>query len=50
MDLAHERYAELERHMIEANPAADTARIRAAFEYANDHHGPQLMVFVCIPA
>ena len=42
MDLAHERYAELERHMIEANPAADTARIRAAFEYANDHHGPQL--------
>ncbi|MCI9222719.1 MAG: bifunctional (p)ppGpp synthetase/guanosine-3',5'-bis(diphosphate) 3'-pyrophosphohydrolase [Oscillospiraceae bacterium] len=42
MDLAHERYAELERHIVEANPATDTARIRAAFEYANDHHGPQL--------
>ena len=42
MDLAHERYEELERHILEANPAADTARIRAAFEYANDHHGPQL--------
>ena len=42
MDLAHERYAELERHIVEANPATDVARIRAAFEYANDHHGPQL--------
>ena len=42
MDLAHEHYAELERHIVEANPATDTARIRAAFEYANDHHGPQL--------
>ena len=42
MDLAHERYEELERHIRQANPAADTVRIRAAFEYANEHHGPQL--------
>ena len=32
MDLAHERYEELERHIRQANPAADTVRIRAAFE------------------
>ena len=42
MDLAHERYEELERKILAANSSADTARIRAAFEYANDHHGPQL--------
>ena len=42
MDLAHERYEVLEQHIKEANPDADVARIRAAFEYANDHHGPQL--------
>ncbi len=42
MDLAHERYEELEQHILKANPAADVARIRAAFEYANNHHGPQL--------
>ena len=42
MDLAHERYEELERAILRTNPAADAARIRAAFEYANDHHGPQL--------
>ena len=42
MDLAHERYEKLEKHIREANPAADTARIRAAFEYANEHHGDQL--------
>ena len=42
MDLAHERYEELEQHILEANPAADVERIRTAFEYANAHHGPQL--------
>ena len=42
MDLAHERYEELERKILAANPTADAARIRAAFEYANNHHGPQL--------
>ena len=42
MDLAHERYEELERAILRTNPAADAARIRAAFEYANGHHGPQL--------
>ena len=42
MDLAHERYEELERHIRQANPSADTEKIRAAFEYANEHHGPQL--------
>ena len=42
MDLAHERYEELEQHILKTNPAADVARIRAAFEYANNHHGPQL--------
>ena len=42
MDLPHERYEVLEQTILAANPTADTARIRAAFEYANDHHGPQL--------
>ena len=42
MDLAHERYEYLERDILAANPAADIARIRSAFEYANSHHGPQL--------
>ena len=42
MDLAHERYEELERHILAASPGADVQRVRAAFEYANDHHGPQL--------
>ena len=42
MDLAHERYEELERAILAAHPHADAARIRAAFEYANEHHGPQL--------
>ena len=42
MDLAHTRYEELEQHILKNNPAADTGRIRAAFEYANNHHGPQL--------
>ena len=42
MDLAHERYEELEQKILSTNPTADAARIRAAFEYANDHHGPQL--------
>ena len=42
MDLAHKRYEELERHILAVNPGADVERIRAAFEYANSHHGPQL--------
>ena len=42
MDLAHERYEALEQKILAANPTADAARIRAAFEYANGHHGPQL--------
>ena len=36
------RYAALERHIITTNPNADVARIRAAFEYADEHHGSQL--------
>ena len=42
MDLAHKRYEELEQHIRQTNPSADTEKIRAAFEYANEHHGPQL--------
>ena len=42
MDLAHKRYEELELHIRQTNPSADTEKIRAAFEYANKHHGPQL--------
>ena len=42
MDLAHERYEALEQHILANNPGADVKRIRAAFEYANNHHGPQL--------
>ena len=42
MDLAHERYEKLERHIRQTNPSADLERIRAAFEYANQHHGSQL--------
>lgn len=42
MDLAHERYEVLEQHIKETNPGADLDRIRAAFEYAYQHHGPQL--------
>ena len=42
MDLAHERYEELEKHIRQTCPSADTERIRAAFEYADQHHGPQL--------
>ncbi len=42
MDLAHKRYEELERQILAAHPDADVGKIRAAFEYANEHHGPQL--------
>ena len=42
MDLAHERYEELEREILATHPHADVGRIRAAFEYANEHHGSQL--------
>ena len=42
MDLAHEQYEALEKSILAANPAADAERIRAAFEYADHHHGSQL--------
>ncbi len=42
MDLAHERYEELERSILTTHPHADVDQIRAAFEYANEHHGSQL--------
>ena len=40
MDLAHERYEELERAILAAHPNADVASIRAAFEYANELSTP----------
>ena len=36
------RYERLEKRVLENNPNADTARLRAAFEYADQHHGGQL--------
>ena len=42
MDDIHERYQELEQKILASNPNADIARVRAAFEYANEHHGSQL--------
>ncbi len=45
MDVANDiqaRYEQLERRVLESNPHADTGRLRAAFEYANAHHGSQL--------
>ena len=35
------RYEELEQRVMENNPAADGHRLRAAFDYANEHHGSQ---------
>ena len=37
-----ERYEALERQIRANNPKVDVAKVRAAFEYANAHHGPQL--------
>ena len=37
-----ELYEALERQIKTTNPKVDVARVRAAFEYANAHHGPQL--------
>ncbi len=37
-----ERYEQLEKRVLENNPNADTARLRSAFEYADQHHGGQL--------
>ena len=42
MDDIQARYEHLERRVLESNPNADVARLRAAFEYANQHHGSQL--------
>ena len=36
------RYEQLERRVLEGNPGADQARLRAAFTYADEHHGSQL--------
>ncbi|MGN0984926.1 MAG: RelA/SpoT family protein [Candidatus Enterenecus sp.] len=36
------RYEALERHILANNPNTDVARVRAAFEYADEHHGAQL--------
>ena len=37
-----ELYEALERQIKNSNPKVDVKRVRAAFEYANAHHGPQL--------
>ncbi len=42
MDIAHQSYEQLEQHILATSPEADTARVRFAFEYANEHHGHQL--------
>ena len=42
MDDIQARYEHLERRVLESSPNADVARLRAAFEYANQHHGSQL--------
>ena len=39
MDAIHARYQQLEEKVRASNPHADTTRLRAAFEYANAHHG-----------
>ncbi|HIT01780.1 MAG TPA: bifunctional (p)ppGpp synthetase/guanosine-3',5'-bis(diphosphate) 3'-pyrophosphohydrolase [Candidatus Enterenecus merdae] len=36
------RYEQLERRVLEGNPGADKDRLRAAFAYADEHHGSQL--------
>ena len=42
MDQIHELYEQLEKKVLAANANADVGRLRAAFEYANEHHGAQL--------
>ena len=42
MDKIHELYEQLERKALQVNPHIDVERLRAAFEYANSHHGRQL--------
>ncbi len=37
-----ERYEQLEKRVLENNPSADTARLRSALAYADQHHGGQL--------
>ena len=37
-----ELYEALERQIKTSNPKVDVNRVRAAFEYAHAHHGPQL--------
>ena len=36
------RYQELEQRLLATYSSADVEKVRTAFEYANDHHGPQL--------
>ena len=38
----HARYQELETKLLASYPASEVERVRAAFEYADAHHGPQL--------
>ncbi|MDD6159945.1 MAG: bifunctional (p)ppGpp synthetase/guanosine-3',5'-bis(diphosphate) 3'-pyrophosphohydrolase, partial [Oscillospiraceae bacterium] len=38
----NELYETLDQHIRANNPKVDADRVRAAFEYANAHHGPQL--------
>ena len=42
MDDTVKRFELLEQHIRANNPKVDTAKVRAAFEYANSHHGTQL--------
>ena len=42
MATVEERYEHLEKTIRGYNISADFAQIRAAFEYARDHHGNQL--------
>ena len=37
-----ERYEQMEKRVLENNPSADVKRLRAAFAYADQHHGGQL--------
>jgi len=42
MDDVIEKYLNLEDVVLESHPGADMSRIRAAFEFARNAHGPQL--------
>ena len=42
LDSVREQYEALEKKVLAANPHAEVNRLRAAFEYADEHHGGQL--------